>query len=96
MVEEIFQLEVAPGTAGAFENDFPKVVALLETSDGYRGSELKRSVENDNLFLISVQWESLDAHNVDFKNTDEYEEMKQILAPHYIEVPNFQHFVKVF
>lgn len=96
MIEEIFQLEVAPGTEKDFEADFPKVVQLLETSDGYRGSELKRSIENDNVFLISVVWKNLEAHNVDFKNSSAYEEMKQILAPHYLEVPKFQHFYKVF
>ena len=96
MIEEIFQLEVEPGTEVGFENDFLQVVQLLVQAEGYKKSEMKRSVENKNVQLISVTWYTVEDHTVTFNNTPAYEKMKNILAPHYLEVPNFQHFYKVY
>lgn len=97
MVEEIFIMEVAPGTEAAFEADFKRVVTLFEQANvGYHGASLKRCVEQPNKFMVLVKWSSLEEHTEKFKNKPEFDQMKAILGPHYLTVPNFQHYTTLY
>ncbi|RKQ30375.1 antibiotic biosynthesis monooxygenase family protein [Oceanobacillus halophilus] len=95
MVQEIFILEVTSGLEKDFEEAFNQAKELMSTSKGYLGAELKRCVEQENKYLVSVSWESVEAHVHDFKKTSEFEEMKKLLGPFYLSIPKVQHYEKV-
>ncbi|WP_156292097.1 antibiotic biosynthesis monooxygenase family protein [Oceanobacillus salinisoli] len=95
MVQEIFMLEVISGLERDFEQAFNQAKGLLSTSKGYLGAELKRCVEQENKYLVSVSWESVEAHVHNFKKTPEFVEMKKLLGPFYLSIPNVQHYEKV-
>lgn len=95
MVEETFMLDVEPGTEAAFEQDFRKVVQILKNAKGFLGAELKRSIEQENRFLVAIAWNSVEEHTEEFKKTAAFEQMKAILLPHYLETPNIQHYKKI-
>ncbi|WP_067726923.1 antibiotic biosynthesis monooxygenase family protein [Oceanobacillus damuensis] len=95
MVQEIFMLEVKSGNEEEFEKAFKQATAFMTTAKGYNGAELNRCVEQQNKYLVSVSWNSVEDHVIDFKNTSEFEEMKKILGPFYLSVPKVQHYEKV-
>jgi heme-degrading monooxygenase HmoA len=92
MVQETFFLEVKPGSQQEFETAFKKVAGLLSTAKGFVGSELQRCVEQDNKYLVCVKWETVEDHVMAFKNSPAFQEMKALIGPFYLHVPQTEHY----
>lgn len=94
MVEELFLLEVHENTEQEFINAFQEAIDIMQSANGYIESSLKQSVENEHNFVVSVTWNSVSDHH-QFKETEGFEKVKQILSPYYLNVSLVQHYKKI-
>ncbi len=69
MVTEFAQIEVKPGLEEAFIEGAAKSRPVFLAAEGCFGMGLQRSVEAPTKFLLMVQWESVDAHMVTFRES---------------------------
>ncbi|WP_053363399.1 antibiotic biosynthesis monooxygenase [Bacillus sp. FJAT-27251] len=95
MVQETFLLEVKPGTEQDFEQAFQKAANLVHAAHGCLGSELKRCVEQENKYLVAIEWETVEDHVVHFKNSPAFEELKALIGPYYLHPPTVEHYQEV-
>jgi heme-degrading monooxygenase HmoA len=92
MILEMAVLNVKPGTAAAFENALRNARRLIEASDGFQKMEVRPCLETQNRYLLLVWWESVDDHNIGFRQSDRYEEWRIALHQFYDPFPIVEHF----
>jgi heme-degrading monooxygenase HmoA len=91
MVMEIAQLEVKAGAEAAFEAGVAEAVPLFRRAKGCLGMGLQRSVEHPTRYRLFVQWETLENHMVDFRNSDDFQEWRRLVGPHFAQPPAVEH-----
>ena len=88
-------LEVKPGTEQSFENAFNLATNFMQQAEGFLGAELRRCIEQQNKYLVTVSWETVEAHVNGFKNSPAFQEMKALLGPFYLSIPKADHYKKI-
>lgn len=96
MILEAVILPVKPGQEAEFEAAFAKASLLIAGADGYHGHELQRCLETPNQYLLMVYWENLEAHMQGFRNSDKYQEWRQLLHHFYDPFPTVLHYTQVY
>ncbi len=65
-------MPVHPGEEADFESAFEQARPLISSQPGFRNLSLSRSTESPNLYLLLVEWDSIEAHTEGFRTSDEY------------------------
>jgi heme-degrading monooxygenase HmoA len=92
MILESAVLDVKPGRCSEFEAAFARARPILEASQGYLSSELRRSVENPSRYLLLVRWRTLEDHTRGFRGSAAYAEWKRLLHHFYDPFPTVEHY----
>ena len=96
MILEIAHLDVIPDMTDAFERAFQIASPLIAATPGYITHELQRCIETPHRYVLLVQWETLQAHTVDFRQSERYAEWKKLLHHFYDPFPLVEHYAPVF
>ena len=88
-------LRIKPGQQAAFEAAFSEAQAIIARMPGYLGHSLQRCLEDETLYLLLVNWRSLDDHTVGFRQSAQYLEWKALLHHFYEPFPAVLHFAAV-
>jgi heme-degrading monooxygenase HmoA len=95
MVLEVAILDVKTGQNAAFEVAFSQAAPLIASIPGYVSHELQHCLENSQRYILLVQWQTLDAHTVGFRQSAQYQEWKRLLHHFYDPFPTVEHYVAV-
>lgn len=95
MITEHALLPVTPGRQAEFEEAFASARRLIASMPGFRGLTLSRGIETPNSYLLLVNWDSVDAHEVGFRGSPEYQEWKRMLHHFYDPFPVVEHYQQV-
>jgi len=95
MILESAYLQVKAEETGAFETAFREASAIIASMKGYISHELQKCIEDKNLYLLLVKWETLEDHTVGFRGSDEYQQWKKLLHHFYEPFPTVYHFETV-
>lgn len=93
MVLEVAILNVIEGKEINFESDFEIASQYISSIKGYINHSLKKSIETNNQYILLVNWESLDAHEVNFRKSDQYLKWKELLHHYYNPFPTVEHYL---
>ena len=63
---------------------------------GYVSHQLQRCLENENRYLLLVNWQTLEDHTEGFRGSAEYEEWRNLLHHYYDPFPEVEHYKVVF
>jgi heme-degrading monooxygenase HmoA len=85
-------LNVRPGQQADFEEALERAKPLISTTPGFLAFELHRCVEHPHRYLLLVQWESVEAHTVGFRQSERYQQWRALLHHFYDPVPTIEHF----
>ncbi|MEM8543932.1 MAG: antibiotic biosynthesis monooxygenase [Cyanobacteria bacterium P01_D01_bin.36] len=96
MILEVAVLNVKPRLSGEFEGAFEKAQAIISSMPGYISHELQRCLKNSNQYILLVRWESVEAHEVGFRQSPQYQEWKALLHHFYSPFPTVEHYESVF
>ena len=92
MILEAAILDVIVGREQEFETAFEKASPLIASMKGYISHQLQHCMEAPNRYLLLVQWETLEAHTVGFRGSEEFQEWKKMLHHFYDPFPVVQHY----
>ncbi|MCX5581071.1 antibiotic biosynthesis monooxygenase family protein [Kaistia terrae] len=92
MILEHALLIVKPGQFVAFETAMAQAAPLIAASPGFRGLEVRPSIEKPGTYLLLVRWEQLTDHDPDFRASDRYQRWKALLHDFYEPFPIVTHF----
>ena len=95
MILEHAILPVHPGEEAAFESAFDQARPLICSQRGFPNLSLSRSIESPNLYLLLVEWDSIEAHTDGFGTSNEYQDWKRLLHHFYKPFPTVEHFVAI-
>ncbi|HEU4808151.1 MAG TPA: antibiotic biosynthesis monooxygenase [Homoserinimonas sp.] len=95
MITEHALLPVKPGLEAEFEEAFASARRLIASMPGFRSLTLSRGIESPSSYLLLVTWESVEAHEVGFRGSAEYQEWKRMLHHFYDPFPVVEHYREV-
>jgi len=95
MILEVAILDVRSGEEAAFESAFSEAQAIIKNSKGYESHQLQRCIEKPNRYILLVNWDSLEAHTVGFRESKEYQQWRSLLHHFYGSFPDVEHYQRV-
>jgi heme-degrading monooxygenase HmoA len=95
MVLEVALIDVAPGNENAFAEAYRTARSGLITTPGCRSVRMTRGVESPSRFILLVEWDSVEAHIENFRNTDRFVTWRGHIGPYFAEPPRVEHFIDV-
>ncbi|WFE29171.1 antibiotic biosynthesis monooxygenase [Solwaraspora sp. WMMD791] len=95
MVLEIALIDVHPGQEDAFASAYVAGHELLATTPGCRSVRMTRGVETPTRFVLLVEWDSVAAHEENFRASDRFTRWRDLIGPYFAAAPVVEHFVDV-
>ena len=96
MILEVAILDVKPDQATEFEQAFAKAQNIISSMKGYVSHQLQRCIENEQRYILLVNWHTLEDHTQVFRLSTEYQQWKALLHHFYDPFPTVEHYQQVF
>lgn len=95
MVLEVVDIRVTPGRAGEFVTAYRSVLDVLITTPGCQRATMNHSVESPNRFVLLVEWDSIEAHVENFRQTERLPRWRAAVTEFFAEAPRMEHMLEV-
>ena len=95
MILEMAVLNIMQGQTSAFESAFATASEIIASMPGYVSHQLQHCIEDENRYLLLVQWKTLEDHTVGFRDSIQYLEWKRLLHHFYDPFPVVEHYTVV-
>lgn len=92
MVLEVAVLNVKKGLTTDFIKSFQVAENIIMSMQGYVSHELKQCIEDSDKFILLVNWKTLADHVDGFRNSEQYQEWKELLHHYYDPFPIVEHY----
>ena len=91
MIREIARVQIDPARATDFLAAVAEAAPLFRAAQGCRSMRIERVIENPAVFLLLVEWETLDNHMVDFRNSAAFQQWRALAGPFFVAPPVVEH-----
>ncbi|NUQ90189.1 MAG: antibiotic biosynthesis monooxygenase [Glycomyces artemisiae] len=95
MVLEVAEIKITPGQEDAFKEAYRGARAFVEASPGCRSVRMTQGVENPSRFVLLIEWDSVEAHEQGFRETDRFSKWREAIGPFFAEPPFVEHAVDI-
>ena len=92
MILEVAILNIKEGLSEEFEKTFNTAKEIISSMKGYISHELKKCIEQDDKYILLVQWETLEDHEIGFRTSEEDQQWKLLLHHYYEPFPVVEHY----
>lgn len=91
VVIETAQIEVSEGRESDFELALEKAKLVLAEAQGFLDIYVHRGIERPNVYLLALQWETLEDHTVGFRESDLFTQWRALIGPYFAQPPQVEH-----
>lgn len=91
MVIEVADIQVTPGSEDAFADAYRGVREVLVSTPGCRSARMTRCIESPSRFVLLVEWDSVEAHEENFRASDRFATWRAAIGPFFAGPPNVEH-----
>lgn len=95
MVLEVALIDVVAGQEDAFAKAYAQGRPLLAGTPGCRSVRMTRGVESPSRFVLLVEWDSVAAHEENFRASDRFPAWRSLIGPYFAAPPVVAHFTDV-
>ena len=95
MVLEVALIEVIPGHEDDFAAAYAKAHSIITGAQGCRSVRMTRGIESPSRFVLLVEWDSVEAHDRNFRASERFQQWRALIGPHFAGPPRVEHFVDV-
>ena len=93
MILEVADIRIAPGRQAEFEAAAHRgIQTVIAKSKGFRGYQVRQSVETPERYLLLLEWATLEDHTVGFRGSPAYAEWRSIVVDFFAGPPQVEHF----
>ena len=92
MIVEVASIRVKEGQEKAFEAAVKKAYDVFGQSGGCKGLHLQKCVEEPLLYQAIIRWDTLEAHTVEFRKSELFQQWRALVGPYFAEPPSVNHF----
>jgi len=91
MIQEIASILVTAGHEADFEAAVGQARPLFMRARGCHGVALHRSIENPQQYTLVVDWETVENHMVDFRESADFQEWRKLVGHCFASPPEVEH-----
>jgi len=95
MILEVAVLHIKPELNDSFEATFKEASKIIASMDGYIEHQLQKCIEQEYKYILLVQWETLEDHEVGFRGSEQYQQWKALLHHYYSPFPLVEHYHQI-
>ncbi len=95
MVLEIADIAVKPGTEEEFAAAVREGIRYVSDTPGFRNARLTKGVESPGRFVLLIEWDSVEAHTVGFRESENFGRWRGHIGPFLDGNPRVEHFDEV-
>lgn len=95
MVLEVALIDVVAGREDEFATAYAKGREVLATTPGCRSVRMTRGIESPSRFVLLVEWDSVAAHEDNFRATERFTTWRSLIGPYFAGPPVVEHFTDV-
>ena len=92
VVLEIADFAVLPGKEDEFAAAVREGLAYIAATPGFRSARVTRGVESPSRFVLLIEWDSLEAHTVGFRESENFGRWRGVVGPFFDGPPRVEHF----
>jgi len=93
MTVEIADIRIRPEARDAFAEAITRAAStVLARAGGYRRHPILACHESPGRFVLIVEWDSIEAHTVGFRQSPAFVEWRAIIGTFFQEPPHVEHF----
>ena len=92
MVLEVALIDVQPGSEAAFATAYAEARHLPAATPGCGPMRMTQGVETPTRFVLLIEWESVEAHDV-FRGSERFGQWRALIGPHFAAPPHVEHFI---
>ncbi len=93
MTIEIADIKVRPEARDAFCEAITRAAdTVLAKAGGYRRHQILACHESPGRFVLIVEWDSLEAHTVGFRQSPAFAEWRALIGSFFEQPPHVEHF----
>lgn len=93
MVLEVALIDVTD--PDGFEAAYLGARSLIADTDGCQSMRMTRGIESAHRFVLLVEWDSVEAHETNFRKTDSFTAWRAAVSPYFANPPRVEHFTDV-
>ncbi|MEV6630569.1 antibiotic biosynthesis monooxygenase family protein [Actinoplanes sp. NPDC051470] len=95
MVLEVALIDVIPGHEDAFADAYRQARPLFDDVEGCRSVRMTHGIESPTRFVLLIEWDSVEAHDQNFRATEKFQQWRGFIGPHFAGPPLVEHFTDV-
>jgi heme-degrading monooxygenase HmoA len=95
MIVEHAEFTIAEAEAEKFEVAYTQARELLAQTEGFVWAHMHRGIERPGNYLLLVGWESLEAHTVNFRESDRFPQWRALIGPYFAADPKVEHYREI-
>jgi heme-degrading monooxygenase HmoA len=92
-VTEIADIQVVAGAEADFVAAYQDVRQVLLSTPGCRSARMTQCIETPTRFVLLVEWDSVEAHERNFRETERFTQWRAAIGAHFAVPPHVEHFV---
>ena len=93
MILELADIRIAPGQQAAFDEAIRRgVETVASRAKGFRGYAVNRGVESPERYVLTIYWDTLENHTVDFRQGPLFPQWRAIVGQFFAVPPVVEHF----
>ena len=95
MVLEVALIDITPGQEAAFASAYRQAHIILAGTPGCRSIRMTQGIESPSRFVLLVEWDSVDAHQDNFRATVRFAQWRGLIGPYFAAPPLVEHFTDI-
>lgn len=93
MILELADIRIQPGKQQEFDAAIQHgIEQIISKAKGFRGYEVNKGIESPERYVLTIFWDTLENHTVDFRQSSAFQEWRAIVGPFFAGPPTVEHF----
>ena len=92
MILEVALIDIGPGQEEAFIAAYAQARSIVAGTPGCRTVRMTRGIESPSRFVLLVEWDSVEAHVKNFRETERFGTWRGLIGPYFAAPPVVEHF----
>jgi heme-degrading monooxygenase HmoA len=94
MVLEVADIRIKPGHQAEFDQAIQRGLdEIISKAAGFKSAKLHKGIEAPDRYLLLIEWETLEHHTINFRQSPAFQEWRAIVGPFFAEPPVVEHFL---
>lgn len=94
MILELADIRIQPGKQPEFDEAIQRGLdQVISKAKGFKGYKVNKGIESPERYVLTIFWETLENHTVDFRQSSAFQEWRAIVGPYFAAPPVVEHFM---